>query len=116
MLLGYNFERRPNSRALGTAGSVMTIGLPINRCWHSKNQFDERKQDRLAQTFGLRRLQSLDAIRAELPFLLLDQKENKKRLCSQDDHVFLVGDLVTIVTRSTPFEKTSLQHWLCICV
>ena len=105
MFLGYNFEPRPNSRAIGTAGSVMTIGLPINRCSHSK-----------AQTFGLRRLQSLDAIRAELPFLLLDQKENKKRLCSQDDDVFLVADLVTIVTRSTPYEKTSLQHWLCICV
>ena len=26
VLLGYSFEPRPNSRALGTAGSVMTIG------------------------------------------------------------------------------------------
>ena len=27
MLLGYNFQRRPNSRVLATAGSVLTIGL-----------------------------------------------------------------------------------------
>ena len=30
MLPGYNLEPRPNSRALGMAGSVMTIGLSIN--------------------------------------------------------------------------------------
>ena len=53
MLLGYSFEPRP--RALGTAGSVMTIGLSMNRCLHSKkNQFDERKQDWLVQKIGLR--------------------------------------------------------------
>ena len=46
MLLGYSFAVRPNSRALGTAGSVMTIfGLLINRCTHSKNQLEESKQD-----------------------------------------------------------------------
>ena len=28
-------ELRGNSRALGTAGSIMTIGLSINACWHS---------------------------------------------------------------------------------
>ena len=44
MLLAYSFEPRPNSRALGTAGSVMTIGLSINGFSHAKNQFDERKQ------------------------------------------------------------------------
>ena len=32
MLRGYIFESRPNSRALGTVGSVTTIGLSINRC------------------------------------------------------------------------------------
>ena len=35
MLLGYSFEPRPNSRALGTAGSVMTIAL-FNKQAHSK--------------------------------------------------------------------------------
>ena len=47
MLLGYSFEPRPytNSHALGTAGSVMTIGLSINGCSHSKNQFDEKELD-----------------------------------------------------------------------
>ena len=45
MLLGYSFEPRPYSSALGTAGSVMTVGLSINGCSHSKNQFDERELD-----------------------------------------------------------------------
>ena len=40
------------NRARGTAGSVMTIGLPLNGCLHSKNQFDERKQDWLVQKLG----------------------------------------------------------------
>ena len=35
MLLGYISEPRPNSRALGSTGSVMTIGLSINECLHS---------------------------------------------------------------------------------
>ena len=40
------------NRARGTAGSVMTISLPLNGCLHSKNQFDERKQDWLVQKLG----------------------------------------------------------------
>ena len=36
MLLGYSFESRSNSRVPATAGSIMTIGLSINGCWHSK--------------------------------------------------------------------------------
>ena len=36
MLLGYSFDYRPNSSALGTAGSVMIIGLSINGSSHSK--------------------------------------------------------------------------------
>ena len=47
ILLGYSFESRPNSRAVGTAGSVLIIGLS------RKNQFDARKQDWLVQKFGL---------------------------------------------------------------
>ena len=64
MLLGYSFEPGPNTRALSTVGSV-TTGLSINRCSHSKNQFDERKQDWLVQKFGLRRLSKIDAIQAD---------------------------------------------------
>ena len=56
MLLGYSFKARPNSCALGITGSVMTIGLSISGCLHSKNQFDGREQDLLVQRFGLRPL------------------------------------------------------------
>ena len=45
MLPEYRFEARPNNRSLATAGSVVTIGLSIKGCAHSKNQFGERKQD-----------------------------------------------------------------------
>ena len=40
----------------------MAIDLSINGCLHWKNRFDERKQDRLVQKFGLRWLQWQDAI------------------------------------------------------
>ena len=35
-LLGYSFEPRPSSLALGSMGSVITIGLSINGCLHLK--------------------------------------------------------------------------------
>ena len=38
LLLGYSFKPRPYRRALGTAGSLMTIGLSIIGCLHSENQ------------------------------------------------------------------------------
>jgi len=43
LLLGYSFEPRPNSRALGTAGSVMSIGLLVNGCSHSKKPVWQEK-------------------------------------------------------------------------
>lgn len=56
ILLGYSFELWPtNSYALGIAGSGMTSGLTKNKCLHSKNQRDERKQDWIVQKFGLQR-------------------------------------------------------------
>ena len=43
MLLGYSFEPRPNSRALGKAGSVMTRHFLFKkRMLHSENQSKER--------------------------------------------------------------------------
>ena len=59
------------SRVFGTAGSVMTVGLSINRCLRLENQFDDRGQDWLTvQKVELRRLQRLNAIQtSELSFL-----------------------------------------------
>ena len=57
MLLGfYSFEPRPNSRVLGTVGSVMTIGLSLNRCSQSNKTFDERKQDYSTPHYPARRV------------------------------------------------------------
>ena len=81
LLLKYSFQSRPNIRALGTGGSVMTFGLSINGCSPSKNQFDEKKHDWIAQKFGLRRPQRLFAIQCEPPFPLLTHKD-KRRLYS----------------------------------
>ena len=43
MLPGFSFESRPKSRALATAGSVMTIGLSKNRCSDSKKKVLQEK-------------------------------------------------------------------------
>ena len=61
MLLGYSFEPRPTTRALGTAGSVMTIGSSINGRSHSNKP---------VRKFGLRRLQRRHVIQAEPSFFL----------------------------------------------
>lgn len=58
--LGYSFESRPYSRAVGTEGSVVTRGLSINRC-----------------SRGLRQLPRLDANQAEPCFLLLTHEDKK---------------------------------------
>ena len=41
-----------------------------------KTKYDKRKEDWLVQKFGLRQLESLDAIQAEPPFLLITQEDN----------------------------------------
>ena len=77
-----SFGLRPDSRALGTAGSVMTIGLSVK---------DDRSQKKPVSVDGKTRLTSLearaaatskiDAIHAELSFfLLLVPEEVKRRL------------------------------------
>ena len=68
------FEPRPNSRALGTAGSVITISLSIIRSAHSKHRLDAKRQDSLVQKIGLRWPQTRDAIKAE-PLFSSSQEE-----------------------------------------
>ena len=91
ILLGYSFESRPNSRAVGTAGSVLIIGLS------RKKQFDARKQDWLVQKFGLRRFQRFNShvIQAGTPFVLLSQ-ENKRRLSQGASERSFNNSLLTI--------------------
>ena len=76
--------------ALGTAGSVMTSGLSLNGCSHSKNQFDERKQDWLVQKFMLRWLQRVDAIQAEALFCPTQSRNQKETLLAGWDGSSLV--------------------------
>ena len=45
VLFEYSFDPKRNSLALGSAGSVMTIGLSKKGSSHSENQFDGREQD-----------------------------------------------------------------------
>ena len=81
MLLGYSFETRPDSSALATAGSVMTIGLSINGCLHSKKPVWREKTRLTSRRVWRRRAQRFDV---KPPFLLLTQEHNR-RLCSQRD-------------------------------
>ena len=79
MLLGYSFETRPDSSALATAGSVMTIGLSTNGCLHSKKPVWREKTRLTSRRVWRRRPQRFDV---KPPFLLLTQEHNR-RLCSQ---------------------------------
>ena len=82
ILLRDRFEPRRIISALGTAGSLMTIGLSLNMLCTGINQYGVRKQDWRVQKFVLRRPQRWKAIQGELPFLPSTQ-EDKIRLCSQ---------------------------------
>ena len=81
MLLGYISEPRPNSRALGSTGSVMTIDRFINKrmlalvkpVW--KNRLKE--QDWLVKTFGLRRPQKAWRDLGKGPFSLFFPSSKK---------------------------------------
>lgn len=55
---------RPTSRALETAGTVMSIGLSKTGCTHQKNQFHKTGQDWLVLKSSLKRLQRFDVIQA----------------------------------------------------
>ena len=59
-------------------GSVMTIGLSINGCSHSKNHFDEWKQGWLVKDLWTAASSKLEAIQA-----VSFSQEIKTRLCSQ---------------------------------
>ena len=45
MFLEYSFKPRPKSRALGTASSVMTVGLSINGCSPWKEDYSDIFED-----------------------------------------------------------------------
>ena len=101
MLLDYNFEPRPNSRALGD--SIMNIGLSIKGCSHSKASLTRENRIGLVWKFGLRLLQKrlrgrlilqrLDAIHAKPPFLVLGQEEDTAMLCLQGDFTLQAGKI-----------------------
>ena len=69
MLIGYNFEPRPNSRALDVVGSVkLSYDSTINDASTRKTSLTrENKVDYLVQKFGMQRLQRLDAILETAP-------------------------------------------------
>ena len=86
-LVGFSFEPRPNTRTPTATGSVMTIGLSINRCSNSKNQFDERKHDWLVQKFGCGDLKGLTQFRQSLlVFFSLKAKGRSTRRMQKTHH------------------------------
>ena len=69
MLIGYNFEPGPNSRALDVVGSVkLNYDSTVNDASTRKTSLTrENKVDYLVQKFGMQRLQRLDAILETAP-------------------------------------------------
>ena len=87
--------QRVNSHVLSTAGQVMTISFSINRYSHSEYQFERKKT---------KKRNKIDAIQAELPFLLLAQ-EDKRKLYSQG-----VPGWADSCTEKWVIERYSLQY------
>ena len=75
MLLGYRVNPRPNSR---TRAIVLTIGLLINRCSYSKNEFDERKLLTDTEVWAAATC-NFDTIQARPPFFLLEWVKKKTK-------------------------------------
>ena len=82
LLLGYSFKARPNIRALGTAGSVMTTRLTINGCSHSKNRFDEKTRFTHPEIWVSVTSKKLTWFKQNFLFSFLPKKA-KKKLYSQ---------------------------------
>ena len=87
MLLGYSFEPRPNSRVLATVSSVMTIGLSMKGCWHSKQPgWRERTRLPSVEVWAAVTLKAWrDSDRAYLLPSSHNTQEDRKRLCLEDD-------------------------------
>ena len=82
MLLGARFKPRPIIRALGTAGSLMTIGLSINKCLHWNKPVRGEKTRLSSQKVRSAATIKVEGYQAELSFLPPTQ-EDKMRLCSE---------------------------------
>ena len=76
LLLRYSFESRPNSSTLGARLSDDHCSIDKRLLGLGKIKYDWRKEDWLVQKFGLRQLESLNAIQAEPPFLFITQEYN----------------------------------------
>ena len=61
---------------------------------------------------GLRRFQRLDAIQTESRFLLLDQEEDKRRLCSQGDRLSSRNAIETHLFAPRKGIQDSLGFWI----
>ena len=84
MLLGYSFKPSPNSLAFGTSDPFMTIGLSISNA-RTRKTSSTRENMADWSKFELRRPQRLGAIQAGPPFLLLNEEEDKRKLCSHGE-------------------------------
>ena len=98
LLLGYSFKPRPNIRALGTAGSVMTTRLTINGCSHSKNLFDEKTRFTHPEIWVSVTSKKLTWFKQNFLFSFLPKKAKKKlysqvnqsknNWCKQEQQIF----------------------------
>ena len=87
-VFGYSFEPSPFSLALGTVGSVTTVGLSINRCSHSEltsltreNKIDQSRSSGFGDCKGSMRF------RQSLLFFSPPHQGDKRRLLSQGAYI-----------------------------
>lgn len=82
LLLGYSFYPRPNSNALGTAVVVITSGLTITDASTRKTSLIRENKIDWFRSLGCGGFKNLTRSRKPT-FHLLDQEEDKRKLCSQ---------------------------------
>lgn len=82
LLLGYSFYPRPNSNALGTAVVVITSGLTITDASTRKTSLIRENKIDWFRSLGCGGFKNLTRSRKPT-FHLLDQEEDKRKLCSK---------------------------------
>ena len=87
-VFGYSFEPSLISHALGSAGSVTTVGLSINRCSHSElTSFTRENKIDQSRSSGLGDCKGSTRFRQSLPFSSSPTRQKEALIRSQSEQL-----------------------------
>ena len=85
---GYSFEPSINSHTLGSAGSVTTVGLSINRCSHSEmTSFTRENKIDQSRSLGLGDCKGSTRFRQSLLFSSSPTRQKEALIRSQSEQL-----------------------------